>query len=106
MMYPQIISRELHGKKFRSISIEDVIWYKGVDVCNQLGFSNGSQTIQSYVSHRNKRTISLGKGRSTWFITIEGVYELWWQSRNTSGVRFRQFVCNKVLPKTDFQLRF
>lgn len=76
-------------------------WFCAKDVCEVLGYSNTSQTIEDHCRDAgvSKRyTCSGGQQRELAFINEGNLYRLIIKSRKDEAKRFESWVCDHVLP--------
>lgn len=76
-------------------------WFCAKDVCEVLGYSNTSQTIEDHCRDAgvSKRyTSSGGQQRELAFINEGNLYRLIIKSRKEEAKRFESWVCDEVLP--------
>jgi len=93
---------EFEALPVRVVTEEDgEYWFCAKDVCEVLGYSNTSQTIEDHCRETgvSKRyTSSGGQQRELAFINEGNLYRLIIKSRKEEAKRFETWVCDEVLP--------
>ena len=93
---------EFEALPVRVVTEEDgEYWFCAKDVCDVLGYSNASQTIEDHCREAgvSKRyTSSGGQQRELAFINEGNLYRLIIKSRKEEARRFETWVCDEVLP--------
>lgn len=93
---------EFEALPVRVVTEEDgEYWFCAKDVCDVLGYSNTSQTIEDHCREAgvSKRyTNSGGQQRELAFINEGNLYRLIIKSRKEEARRFETWVCDEVLP--------
>ncbi len=91
-----------NGSVIRTIiDDEDNVWFAGVDVCNQLDYSNSYQTCMKLDEDERKLdsiTDSQGKQKETLTINEYGLYSLILSSSKPEAKAFKRWITHEVLP--------
>lgn len=91
-----------NGNVIRTIIDEnDNVWFAGVDVCNQLDYSNSYQTCMKLDEDERKLdyiTDSQGKQKETLTINESGLYSLILSSSKPEAKTFKRWITHDVLP--------
>lgn len=72
-------------------------WFRATNVCAILGFSNPFEALKSHCPDSSKE-YSIGRGRPSNYVSESGLYRLMLASKAPMAERFRDWVCDEVLP--------
>ncbi len=87
----------------RTIEIDSVIWFVGIDVTAILGYGNSRQALKTNVDSEDKKTVHLLDGNKRGnpnkvVINESGLYSLILSSKLPSAKKFKHWVTSEVLP--------
>ena len=91
------------------IDKQQVIWFKGKDVCDILGYSKNRDALSKHVENEDKKQIccrpqnvdankSDVRGKYFTFINESGFYSLVLSSKLESAKKFKRWITSEVLP--------
>lgn len=75
----------------------DVLWFRATGVCAVLGFANPSVAVDNHCPD-SYREFKIGMGRPANYVNEGGLYRLIFASKAPVADRFRDWVCDEVLP--------
>jgi prophage antirepressor-like protein len=94
--------------KYQDITVRTITdaneetWFSGVDVCNILGYSMGSNVIKENLEEDERKLTNLrdrsGQQRKTWIINEFGLYSLILSSSKPEAKAFKRWITHEVLP--------
>lgn len=86
----------------RTLIVDGVIWFVGIDVARALGYKKAGEALQSGVDEMDSTLMgvmdSKGREQKTKVINESGLYSLIFGSRLDSAKRFKKWVTSEVLP--------
>ena len=103
------VNEDLEIELTSFIDNKQIVWFKGKDVANILGYSNSRKALKDHVSETYKQLICWGNvslheqnidDRNKWctFIDEAGLYELVFSSKLPAAKKFHDWVFSTVLP--------
>jgi prophage antirepressor-like protein len=72
-------------------------WFRATNVCSMLGFANPVVALQTHCPNRYKE-YRIGMGRPSNYVSEAGLYRLMLQAKAPIAERFRDWICDDVLP--------
>ena len=87
--------------KVRAMNLNGEPWFVGKDVADCLGYAAARNAIATHVDNEDKLTHKIsasGQNREMTMVNESGVYALVLASKLPSAVKFRDWVCDEVLP--------
>lgn len=85
----------------RTVTINGVPWFVGIDVATALGYQNGSRDIQRHVELEDKAEVPFYDGtqtRNIIAINESGLFSLIFSSKLEKAKEFKHWVTSEVLP--------
>ena len=85
----------------RIVQIGNEPWFVGKDICDILGYQNGSRDINRHVDEEDRQNYQNGTFESNRGLTIineSGVYALILSSKLPQAKEFKRWVTHEVLP--------
>lgn len=86
----------------RTVTIDDEIWFVGVDVARALGYAKPHDAIKNNISNEDTTVMGVSDANNHTqkmiVINESGLYDLIFESRLPSAKRFRHWVTSEVLP--------
>ena len=85
----------------RTVEINNEPWFVGKDICDILGYQNGSRDINRHVDEEDRQNYQNGTFESNRGLTIineSGVYALILSSKLPQAKEFKRWVTHEVLP--------
>ena len=98
-MQPQLFN--FHGKRFRTVIIDNEPYFVGKDVATILGYKNPSVAVSKNVSDKYKGVTEMetpGGKQKLVIISEAGLYKLAFKSHVPQAERFTDWIADEVLP--------
>lgn len=85
----------------KTIEINGIIWFIGVDIAKALGYANPRNAVPKFVSEEDKQSTQIeyaGQKRNVTIINESGLYSLIFSSKLENAKEFKHWVTSEVLP--------
>lgn len=92
-----LIFRSPENKQY-FVDDQDVIWFHGVLLCNELGFKNPSRDIQLHTDEDERQQVPLN-GRLVWFVSEPGAWGMVLAAKNRGAIDFKRKLKHEILPQ-------
>jgi len=91
---------DYNAQSIRTVNIDGQVWFIAKDVCDVLGLSDVSMSLQKL--NENQKLIQKlyvsGQNRDVWLINESGLYKLILRSNKKEAEKFQDWVTDDILP--------